>query len=499
MGIGLYQSGTYVRSGKTGETPLAYAQYVEGKYALQKEKLRQEFSEKAIKQNLANTFLSTKSSSLADMQDFFYFLDDIKYEVIQKALTNFNFQDVTQEINGEKIVLDANMGLTKNVEISQSTKELQELLDAMELILTQPLLQQNQKLYENIQKIVTPEAIKGAINQITPISSSDDIKLIINQTMDSIMKNNGGLNLQKAYRGSEEARQQISTFIRVYLKKQIFQQYLNQAQAGVSINIKSSVLKGFVRGLIVNIKTVLGYFAQDELTKELRNQLYIILGKDWGAQVIGEKYNQSGHRSTSDIAFTKNGILVKLPGISMKTFSANTKQVSHNLRVKSEETNLGELIKPLSGLARNFIYNLLALAGTRVSGRGRKIYSNQEDTQEMYDLMHKMLVIRGLIGGMTEKDFAYYFVFNKKVYTIFEIVSDLLNNENLSSQLFGVRPSNVTFTPSRTQISKYNQWVGKENVRDENEAIQRSNAFKEYVNSNVKVGLTLKYNLLKLG
>ena len=497
MGVGLYKSGTYVRSGKTGETPEAYAAYVEGQYALHKENLKDEFTKEVIKDKMIKTFLPDEAP-VADVQEFFWLLDDIEYDVIFKALLNFNFQDVTQIVNEENVVLEANAGLSKNAaNMYQKTNELQELLDAMDLILNQPLLQQGQ-LYTTIQKLVASDVIKGVVKQIKRTSTSDDVKAIIDQTTDSIMNSQGAINLQNTYAGSKEAKEQISTFVRAYLKKQVFQRYLNLMQKGKSIKIRSKAFKGLAQGLIVNIKTMLGFFAQDELTNELRKQLKEVLGPDWSAQVIGGEYNQSSHRSTSDIAFTKNGILVKLPGISMKTFSASTKQASHNLRVKSVKTNLGELIKSLSPNARNFIYNLLALAGTRVSGRGRKIYSNQEDTQEMYDLMHKMLVIRGLIGGMTEDDFAYYFVFNKKVYTIFEIVSDLLDNEGATAQLFGVRPSNVTFTPSRTQISKHNQWVGKEDARDEDEAVQRSNDFKDYVDSNVKVGLTLRYNLLNL-
>ena len=429
------------------------------------------------------------------VKEYFSMLEDLRKN-LGESLDKIDLQTIVQkEMGGQQVAIRSSQALAGNLTLK--IKELQGVLDSFEQILNQSAFQDGSRIAMEIMKQYSwSDFLKNqSIQPSEALSSYEDFKKLQNQYISELKsKNYHGINLDNL---GKQGRASVGEVIKIMNMKNIFQ---GQVSSGLGhLTVKSNIFKSFIYALINKLQTTLGVLYEDLLVKKFNEEADKLLkdftkgfkGSLQGSFQSAGTEKSEGHTNTSDINISNNNLTIRIPGISVKTTSYSSTQKSANLKVKSE-ANLTGLLENAPYATKGFIYNLIALNNKHLKGSTVSFGSQAE---ESYSLLRKTLVMRGLIGAMTESDFAYYFIVNGKIYTINKILNDLDGKTNADSTIFSVTNRNLKFTPGWTKIGAKNQ-IFKPNTGETifDAALRRSDMLRSEI-ERMKVDLWISYNL----
>lgn len=226
----------------------------------------------------------------------------------------------------------------------------------------------------------------------------------------------------------------------------------------------------------------------------------MLSGNGYSITYTGDKKIGDFNTATSDFMVTvndKHGLLgVNIPdyfsmGISWKTGVQNKKWKTRLINIKS--TNLGALWSAVEGSVlttrhRNAFYNLYA-GYNQIQNKG-KIKSNQ--FQLMNNLVSQALLVAAISGDLNS-DFAFLLVYNNKIFSI----RDLITNSSVNAR---GRLTNIEFGPpgnlNQQQKNIKNAYIQgpEESNRSIKLALQRSNLLVNQIN-NIKLNYKFRINL----
>lgn len=429
------------------------------------------------------------------VKEYFSMLEDLRKN-LGESLDKIDLRTIIQkEVDGQQVALRSSQALAGD--LTSKVGELQGVLDNFELILNQSAFRNSSRIATEIMKQYSwSDFLKSQkIEPSAVLSSYEDFKKLQNQYISELKsKNYHGVKLDDLGR---QGQANISEVIKIINMKSIFQ---GQVSSGLGhLTVKSDVFKSFIYALINRLQTTLGVLYEDLLVKKfneeadklLKNFVKGFKGSLQGSfQSVGTE-KSGGYTNTSDINISNGNLTVRIPGISVKTTSYSSTQKTADLKVKSE-ANLTGLLEDAPPATKGFIYNLIALNNKHLKG-STVSFGNQ--AEELYSLLRRTLVMRGLIGTMTQSDFAYYFIVNGKIYTINKILNDLEGESNPDTTIFSVTNRNLKFTPGWTKIGAKNQ-IFKPNTGETifDAALRRSDMLRSEIEQ-MKVDLWISYKL----
>lgn len=213
------------------------------------------------------------------------------------------------------------------------------------------------------------------------------------------------------------------------------------------------------------------------------------LGEAIGKQLVsefvetirtGDMKGEILQKRTSDIAISKkilgNGFNLQVPvgGVSLKR-SYHKGGLSKTIHVK--KTNFGKLwgLSKGSTLSQHHqlsFYNFYLNIGQKFQNPAIP----KGTVNKMYNILTQIFLGPALAGEMNDKDFAFLLVYNNNIFTIRDILisaGQSINNQGNMTDITWRSGGNPIRKAQSTSL-QYNTWYGKKGVKNQEEAIIRS-------------------------
>ena len=280
---------------------------------------------------------------------------------------------------------------------------------------------------------------------------------------------------------------------------------------------KDFIIDKYIKYIIGRLPSLLG-FAFQSIVPTMATKVADDVIKDINFEEVGGKYvankGDSGRSTTvstqdlkMDIQFSgkagKALLKFEIPGLTLKYSGSALNNSNANIKLRDATANLGTLLHDLNNTNLSRIYNVLANYGRtakilKTADDGNKQISHRKSNisaktySEVWAGLRIALTVNALMGQMTPEDFNYYLIISNKVYTIPDVIQEILKDNSTKFSLgIAEKPQ---LNPSQSELAKQHVFEEPEEGEDIWDAAQRRSDIivKKIQSAKLRAGLKLK-------
>lgn len=388
--------------------------------------------DRKIKESYATGFVRITGK---EEEEFFNLLNDIQNNVLPKAA-----EEMSNEIEMPDI-------MSKELKESlNSISDMQKIIDRYKKVLSGFV---DSSFFKNPIPVTTVALLKG--DDSSPIT--EQATKIKEAWREIYLKDKSCFKVDGRYRGAvAQHKDEINKILANIVG---FETISGTAVGEVySSELRSEILRQFMWSTYITINKIIGFISEERLREKLQPLLTKAIKKSLPESSItvtneGAKRGTAFNKKTEDVSMyisaeaLKEGSIdlgelsIKIPGISLKRTNV-PKGVSMNRKIQIKKTSFKKLVDSSrsiigdSELANfyqaygNYLLGIRKYNDYRTAvGKQQLTKSASQEMYNMYSYFQASFLPTALAGGLTSDDLAYFFVVNKQVYNVAEMIKKM--------------------------------------------------------------------------